>query len=183
MKDIEMSRRNKWIIIVVIIGFLSCGIAMVVFDLGYGAIRIFSEQKRMESRRPVLLYQTDHRELHEACRELSKQVVAGELKIDQYRFYRFMGNPDPETQLFPRSILDLKPFQVYIEKNGCIDLIMSPTVMYGVRAHPDGLKHGNIELVPGLWYFDEDFRVHPEHKKEIEDLLKKRKSGDSSSMP
>ena len=60
MKDIEMSRRNKWIIIVVIIGFLSCGTAAVVYDLGYGAIRIFHERRRMESRRPVLLYQTDH---------------------------------------------------------------------------------------------------------------------------
>ena len=121
--------------------------------------------------------------LLEACRELSRKVAAGELKIAQYRYYSQIGDPDPETQLFPQPILDLKPFQVYIEKNGRIDLIMSPIVMYGVSAYPDGFKHGDIELVPGLWYFDEDLKVHPEHKKEIEELLKKRKAGDSSSMP
>ncbi len=170
-----MSRRNKWIVIVVIIGCLSCGIAAVVYDLGYGAIRIVREHRRIEARKPVLLFQTDHRALLEACRELSRQVVDGKLKIEQYRFYTLYGTPDSETQLFPQSILDLKPFQVYIEENGRIDLIMSPKVMYGVRADPDGIERGDIELIPGLWYFDEDFRVHPEHKKEIEELLKKKR--------
>jgi hypothetical protein len=178
MKQTQVKRRDKWIIIIGVVG----GIAPFAY-LGYFAVWAIRDLDRMEARRPVLLYETDHRALLEACRELSKQVAAGELKIDQYRFYSLYGDPDPETQLFPQPILDLKPFQVYIQKNGPVDLIMSPYVMYGVSAHSDGLRHGDIELVPGLWYFDEDFRVHPEHKKEIEELLKKRKAGDSSSVP
>lgn len=177
-----MSWRNNWLIIVVTIGWLSCGIAVVVY-LGYGAIQIFREHRRLESCRPVLLYQTDHRALLEACKELSKQVTTGELKSGQYNCYSLIGDPDPETKLFPQPILDLKPFQVVVEKSGRIDLIMSPIVMYGACAHPDGSKYGDIELVPGLWYFDEDFRAHPEHKKEVEELLKKRKMRGLTSMP
>jgi hypothetical protein len=181
MKEMEMKRRNNWIIIIGIC--VACGLAWVVYDVGYGTIRIFREQRWMDSRRPVLLYQTDHQALLEACTELSKQVAAGELRTGQYRGYSQIGNPDPETQLFPQPILDLKPMLVYIGKNRQVNLIMSPTVAYGVRAHCNRFKRDDIELVPGLWYFDEDFEMHPEHKKEVEELLKKRKAGDSSGVP
>jgi hypothetical protein len=40
-----------------------------------------------------------------------------------------------------------------------------------------------IELIDGLWYYDEDFWNHPEHKKKVEELLKKTKAGDSSGVP
>ena len=64
--------------------------------------------------------------------------------------------------------------------------------MYGVRTFPEdyegslaklykaGDEVWGIELIDGLWYYDEDFLKHPEHKKEVEELLKKRKAGDSS---
>ena len=47
----------------------------------------------------------------------------------------------------------------------------------------DGDKVWGIELIDGMWYYDENFRKHPEHKKEVEELLKKRKAGDSSGVP
>jgi len=46
-----------------------------------------------------------------------------------------------------------------------------------------GEKVWGIELIDGLWYYDEDFLRHPEHKKEVEELLKKRKAGDLSCVP
>jgi hypothetical protein len=145
----------------------------------------------MEARRPVLLYETDHRALLEACRELSRQVAEGKLEPGMYG----RGNRKKNTRQLPQLILDLEPLRVDIEKDGQVDIIMSPVVMYGVCAFPEDYegsldelyKYGDevwgIELIDGLWYYDEDFQKHPEHKKEVEELLKKRKTGDSSGVP
>jgi hypothetical protein len=141
----------------------------------------------MEARRPVLLYETDHRALLEACRELSRQVAARRLQPGEYRIH---GDPDPEVRQFPQLILDLDPLRVEIESSGVVHLWMSPVVLYGVYALPEDYEGSLAELYPwrtelihGLWYYDEGFRNHPEHKKEIEELLKKRKAGDSSGVP
>jgi len=187
MKEIEMKRRDKWILI----GCLACVIATAAY-LGYFAVWAMRYLNRMEARRPVLLYETDHRALLKACRELSKQVAAGKLKPGMYGL-----NPprDPETRQFPQLILDLVPLRVDVEKDGQVDIIMSPVVMYGVSAFPEDFegsvgelyKYGDevwgIELIDGLWYYDEDFQKHPDRKKEVEELLKKRKTRDSSGVP
>ena len=180
-----MTRPNKLIFIVVtIISF--CVIAAVVYDLGYGTIRALLDLRRMQSRRPLLLYKTDHQALLEACREISERITSGEIKIDyNHTYYDYSGDLDPEKKLFPKPILDLKPFHVYVEGNGMVDIFMAPVVPYGVRVYPEGMKrdyYGDLELIPGLWYYDQDFVSHPEHKKEIEELLKKRKVPDSSGI-
>jgi len=172
---------------------LACGSALVAY-VGYSVIWIIRDLRRMEAHRPVLLYETDHQALLEACRELSRQVDEGKLEPGMYG----LGlNPtrDPKMRQFPQLILDLAPVRVDIEKDGQVVLIMSSIVMYGVCAFPEDYegsvdelyKYGDeawgIELIDGLWYYDEDFQKHPEHKKEVEELLKKRKAGDSSGVP
>jgi len=184
-----MKKGDKWILI----GCLACGVAVVAY-LGYsGAVWIMRDLKSMEARRPVLLYETDHRELLEACRVLSRQVATGRLEPGSYQIKRI--NPDPESRQFPQLILDLLPLHVDVKKNGVVDIVMSPVVMYGVFAYPENyegtltnsFKYGDrlwgIELIDGLWYYDEDFQKHPEHMKEVEGLLKKRRAGDSSGVP
>jgi len=91
-------------------------------------------------------------------------------------------------------ILDLDPLRVEVEKDGRVNIMMSPVVLYGVCAFPEDYegsvgelyKAGDdvwgIELIDGLWYYDA-YLKHPEHKKEVEELLKKRKAGDSSGVP
>ena len=182
-----MKRRDKWIPIICV----ACIIALAAY-LGYFAIWAIRDLNRMEARRPVLLYETDHRALLEACRELSRQVATGRLEPGSYQIH---GNPDIETRQFPQLILDLTPVRVEIDEDGDVDLMMSPGVFYGVRAFPEDYevsldelyKYGDdvwgIELIDGLWYYDEDFQKHPEHKKVVEELLKKRKAGDSSGAP
>ncbi len=186
-----MKRRDKWILIVALIVCLACGIAVVTY-LGYFALWAMRDLNGMEARRPILLYETDHRALLEACRRISRQVATGRLEPGEYRIH---GDPDPESRQFAQLILDLDPLQVNVKKNGVVNLIMSPVVMYGVRASPEDYegslaelytaddKEWRIELIDGLSYYDEDFLKHPEHKKEVEELLKKRKAGDSSGVP
>jgi len=183
-----LKRRDKWIIIIICV---ACGIAPIAY-LGYFAVWAIRDLNRMEARRPVLLYETDHRALLEACRELSRHVAAGRLEPGWYQIH---GNPDPESRQFSQLILDLDPLQVIVEKDGQVDIIMSPVVMYGVVAYAenygsipdDSFKYDDrlwgIELIDGLWYYDEDFQNNPEHIKEVEELLKKRKAEDSSRVP
>ena len=64
----------------------------IVF-LGYFAVWAMRDLNRMEARRSVLLYQTDHRGLLEACRELSRRVATGKLAPGEYHVH---GHPDPE---------------------------------------------------------------------------------------
>ena len=177
-----MKRRNKWLLFGGIVFVVAAFTALI----GYDVLWVILDIKRMESRRPVLLYQTDHQALLEACREISKRVTSGEIKVEHnHTYYKHSGDLDPEKKLFPKPILDLTPSQVYIENNGMVGIIMSPVVPYGVRVYPFGVKrgyYGDLELIPGLWYFDQDFVSHPEHKKEIEELLKKRKVRDSPSV-
>lgn len=178
-----MSRRNKWILI----GCLVCASALI-FYAGYRIILVVLDMRMMESRRPVLLYQTDHRALLEACRELSRQVVAGQIEPGQYQIHGNSG--DPDLRQFPKPILELDPLLAIVEKDGSVNLIMWPSIMYGVCAFPEfysgsrGYPHEwYIKLIDGLWYYDEDFGKHPEHKKEVEELLNKRKATDSLSVP
>jgi hypothetical protein len=178
-----MRRRDKWIITIGVV----CGIAPFAY-LGYFALWAMHDLDSMEARRPVLLYQTDHRALLEACRELSRQVAAGKLQPGEYRVHAH--HPDSETRQFPQLILDLDPLRVDIEKNGVVNLMMSPVVLYGVYALPENYEDPPAELYPwgeelidGLWYYDEGFRNHPERQKEVEELLKKSEAGNSSGLP
>jgi hypothetical protein len=84
---------------------VACGVASFAY-LGYFAVWVMRDLNSMEARRPVLLYETDHQALLEACRELSRQVATGRLEP---RSYRIHGDPDPESRQFPRLILDLDP--------------------------------------------------------------------------
>lgn len=129
-----MKRRNKWILI----GCLACGIAVVGY-LGYITVWAIRYLKSMEERRPILLYETDHRAILKACRELSRQVAIGKLEPGVYGL-----NPprDPEARKFPQLILNLAPVRLEINKDGYVDLIMSSVTLYGcvrflrtIRAH------------------------------------------------
>ena len=116
----------------------------------------------------------------EACRELPRQVAAGKLQPGSYQIH---GNPDPEAGQFPQLILNLDPLRVEIESNGVVNLTMSPVVLYGVYALPENYEDPpaypwRTELIDGLWYYDEGFRNHPEHQKEVEKLLKKGSTAD-----
>jgi hypothetical protein len=182
-----MKGRDKRIFIIALSVILVCGIAMAAY-FGYCVVWAMRDLDKMEARRPALLYKTDHRELLGACRELSRQVATGRLKPGSYQLN--ISKPDPHTRQFPQLILDLHPLHVEVKENGLVNIVMSPVVMYGVVAYPEDIENiptkafkyrdgsWGIELIENLWYYDEDFQNHPEHIKDVEELLKKERQKD-----
>jgi hypothetical protein len=125
--------------------------------------------------RALLLYKTDHKALLSACREIADQKSTG--RLDSNR---------PIFEQYPQIITILNPRRIEIDQDGFVDITMSLNLEYGVIAFPEVYKGTvgekmfsdktwRIELLDGLWYYDEDFKTHPEHKKEVEELLNKNK--------
>jgi hypothetical protein len=119
---------------------------------------------RSNHERAQLLFRTDHRALLAACRQVMTNRHAFARDIDWH------GPQDPAESLIdpkdpkiPRPIASLHPrdvfakdSEVHLELHGGFD-------HYGVIALSEQAAHdaatnrfsGPIELIPGLWYYDE----------------------------
>ena len=77
--------------------------------------------------------------------------------------------------------MDIEPLFIEISDEGIVRLEMSGLPMYGVSASPyipaKPVPLGDVELIPGLWYYDEDYNnlKHPKHKKRIDALIQRGK--------
>ena len=146
----------------------------------HGFMRIL--YKYSQQRRVRLLYKTDHQDLLGACRELSKRVSIGDLRPGKYSLRG--SSRHKEVSQFPQPILDLGPIHVFIDYDGRVMLEMAGGLdHFGVSAYPEDYKKplhtkklGDKELIDGLWYYDDGYRVRPEdYDKRIEALRPKGK--------
>ena len=128
-----------------------------------------------------LLCKTDHKDLLDACRELSRRVATEDLKDGKY-YVR--SDPHPEVAGFPKPILDLGPNCVFIDCNGRVMLeMMGGLNHFGVSAYSEdykkppfvGFKLGDKKLIDGLWYYDEGYEGNPRYQKKIDAMLQKGK--------
>ena len=129
-----------------------------------------------------LLCKTDHQALLDACRELSRRVVAtGDLKHGKY-YVR--SDPHPDVAGFPQPILDLGPNYVFIDCDGRVMLeMMGGLNHFGVSAYPEdykkppfvGFKLGDKKLIDGLWYYNDGYEGNPRYQKKIDALIQKGK--------
>lgn len=155
-----------------------------VLPIGYSpwtTVRIFIMAHQSNQMRARLLCKTDHKVLLEACRDLSKQVAAGDLNPGKYRI-RY-GRRLPAVSGFPKPILDLGPSYVLIDRNRRVMVEMLGGLgHFGVRAYPEdyeephsAFKYGDKMLIDGLWYYDDGYNINPEYDKSIDAIMQKGK--------
>ena len=144
-------------------------IVFVVIALSIIAIVFIASLYWPDGAYKQLLCDTDHQVLLTTCREIMKQ---GNLKAGSRYF---------DMSQFPKVIQELDPKAVWLghENFLCIG-IRAGLSHIGIYAYPEDFKapyekfkYGDKELIPGLWYFDEDYYFKPEYDKKIESLLEK----------
>lgn len=167
-------RKITKVAIVLVVAFIIFNIAWFLNPLGY-IIRDVGKGKQRQIR---LLCETDFQVLLEACRQLSSRVATGDLKPQQYNV---RIKPHSEISRFPQPILDLEPTYVIIDIRGSVTIELHGGFLhYGVMAYPEdfekppGAEYGDMKLIDGLWYYDEDYKRSPKIQKKIEELLQKR---------
>jgi len=128
----------------------------------------------------VLLGETDYENLRDACRLLSNRVTTGELNAGEYRV---RSVPPSVVSSWPRVILKLEPALVILHDDGLVIIEMAGIPSFGVVAYPEGSEirdftfRGHRELIPGLWYYDEDYDTDPDLRQEIDTLIRGAQEG------
>ncbi|MBC8472030.1 MAG: hypothetical protein H8D56_21440 [Planctomycetes bacterium] len=173
----KVSKKNILkIVIVLVIAF----VVFNVFNYLSGFVYVLWDINKGNQRLTRLICETDYQALLKACRELSRRVTTGDLEPNQYRVRL---DPHPEASSFPQEILDLKPTFVRLYKDRKVRIELHGGFLnYGVTAYPEdyqydpNLHYNEKQLIPGLWYYDDDYRdKNPKHQKRIDALIQKGK--------
>lgn len=180
MKMKLRKKRVLKIVIAVVAITLAVSFVLPIAYSPWTPIGIFITAHQANRMRVRLLCKTDHNALLEACRELSKELAAGDLNPGKYRV-RSSRRP-PAVSGFPQTILDLKPNYVFIDRTGRVMVEMLGGLgHFGVQAYPENYKkpsyakYGDKKLIPGLWYYDDGYNRNPEYVKSIDALMQKGK--------
>jgi hypothetical protein len=159
--------------------FIALVIAVAATFLALG-VHLAVERNKARQRLVRLLGESDYQVLLEACRQLSLPATAGELSFGTY-WVRV--DRQPRLLQVPEAILAVEPLYIRIDPEGDVLLEMGGIPYYGIVAYPGISKEdygfrGNAELVPGLWYYDEDYRdEHPRHKARVDVLIRQGRRG------
>jgi hypothetical protein len=134
-----------------------------------------------QQRRVLLLYHTDYEALLKAGREILKQGPKDPWNYRPLGPIHINGFPVPRGVRIPKVIRQLRPYATLINFNGFVVVQMKQGVVgFGVRIYPEGFKtphrdfqYGNRELLPGLWYFDDECSQNPEYDKKMDEIIRK----------
>ncbi len=143
---------------------------------------------RAQQRRVLLLHKTDHQALLKAGREILSHALVKEkfesLKNRTQNGYRIGGSfPIPKGIRIPQAIRDIKTRRGSINYDGYLTFEMHGGMdHFGVRIYPDDFKephrdfiYGDRELLPGLWYYDENYNYYTEYDKIVDEIIKNGK--------
>ena len=163
---------------------------LVVFALGLAFLyltphgkflRLMGADGRKNQQRKVrLLSETDHAALLAACRELLREISAGNLRPYRYRVHY---EPGPKTSRLPQIILDLEPMVVDTEDRGRVIVELGSAFHHsGVTAYAEDyekpspyFEYGDKKIIDGLWYYEDGY--NPKHDKWVEKQLQKGSNG------
>jgi len=165
------------------VGVLSIGVmCLLAAVVLYYFLPIMRYVRADSGRRRHLLLETDYGALLEACRELMTRVDTGTLESGNYVVRPVADvEVDVEVVSFPKVILDLEPVSVAIWKGAPIQVVLGGGFhCFGVTASLTGTspdsKGGDIELIPGLWYFDTEYDEYPWAQTQIQELVRRGKA-------
>jgi len=145
-----------------------------VFIASFGLIP-FQESLRQNR----LLCRTDHQALLAECRALHKQLSAENLDIKKQEYIKVS---DSELSKFP--LIRRLGGRVFASLNGAVWIELGWTMRhFGVSAATEDLlsrsspggSFGNRELVPGLWYYDDEYNRDKDYDESIDHMLKRRR--------
>lgn len=118
--------------------------------------------RRHEEKQLKILYEIDHEEMLQACREI----------IENRRVYaRKMGWDKAPPQIFdldsglpsiPAILRDLEPRDITVTIDGVSVEFHGGHWHWGLYAFPERLVDsppftGNVEIIPGLWFYDNEY--------------------------
>ena len=158
---------------------------LIVFALGLAFLYLTPHGKflryirvdaiKSQQRKVRLLSETDHEALLAACRELSREVLAGNLQS----FYLVRLHPSPELSQLPQIILDLEPLRVVTADCGRVMVELGCALHhFDVVAYPEDyeepspyFEYGDKKIIDGLWYCEDGY--NPKYGKWVEKQLQK----------
>jgi len=147
---------------------------------------IIRERHKADQRLVHMLCETDYQALLKACRELSQRVAAGDLEAKPYTLrsplpWPVRATPAPEAASFPEAILDLDPVVVEVDPYGLVRVLFYTYSDQGLLAYPENYRGydqlGGVELVPGLWFSDGNYRpdLRSEFTEHVDELIRRGK--------
>lgn len=143
----------------------------------------YSAFQSSRERRILLLHHTDYEQLLEAGRQILKE---GPKDLKNYHYLgpqHINGFPVPHSVRIPKVIRRLRPYASLINYNGYVVIQMKQgAIGFGVKIYPEGFEppnrffiYGHRELLPGLWYVDENYLNTLEYDKTIDSIIQKGK--------
>lgn len=109
---------------------------LIICIYTYYALRI--DHERLDEQKKQILYETNHEQLLDDCREIIRKAQAGKIPTGSYLLRNYQGTKLPE------SILAIDPMRIDIEKN-YLDILIHSGAWYscGILAFPEGSDESN----------------------------------------
>jgi len=124
------------------------------------------------------LAEVDFQELLTVCRQLQARTEEGTLPAGSY-WVRL--NRQPQLPDVPDPIRKVDPLYVRVAREGYVELEMGGIPFWGFVAYATDRREdypfqGDVEIIPGLWYYDEDYEVYPRFKDKVDALIQEAKT-------
>ncbi len=130
---------------------------LLYFLVSFTAVIIYTEyeSRSAKKRKAILLYETDHKVLWQACMQVMKEAKEGKW---EYRQYNIRIASDPDIDKLPQPILDINPTYIGIGPKRIRLEMLGGMTLFGVTAYSKDYvdkfdKDESDKLAGGLWYY------------------------------
>jgi hypothetical protein len=140
--------------------------------------------EQTDANRIQFLYRTDHAAFLAACREVITN--RNSFRHWEKNGWEFINPGDPKV---PAAIAALRPTYIAPDddsvlvglKDGIDRLVVVAYSQQFVNSHTNGFS-GDLQLIPGLWFCDEEFTYQDTHRAAYIEKLKAMKPADAPTL-